>query len=315
MADDLYSLFMSDAPTAAELAKARSEALLGKQRQADQLGGLGRVMALHPVLQQPARQLMADSQFGQNQVQQGQEMLGRAGQFRAGQLGEEKRQGAQFANQKELAGINNAAEWARVQAQLGAKGKEDEAKKTEQTFKMETDLRNKLIDMPETKDAMKVAGYYRGVKNATPNGAGDIGLLYNYLHIVEPGSMVKDTEFVTAGKSNGLPGHVQGLFNQLTAQGMLSEGVRKQIREESRKLTESRMTGYRKIQESFKKLAPQYGADPSRVVIDLGMEDEEQPKAHGDFDLGAGGGRQVVKDKSGKVLGYINADGTEELVK
>jgi hypothetical protein len=174
----------------------------------------------------------AQSQLGQAQqlgsmAQQGKQFgLGQALEARRGELHQDFQAGESAKNR--------AATRANLLDELGARERAAAAKagdeKKSELQKAETDLRNKLLDMPETKAAMKATGFHRGVMTATPNGAGDIGLLYNYLHVVEPDSNVMSGEFETAGKAGGLPGSVQGLFNQLTARGMLPDTVRKQIR-------------------------------------------------------------------------------------
>lgn len=209
---------------------------------------------------------------------------------------QDKMQGAESEQQTKLAGINNSAAMDRLLAELRGKEKEAEAKKAGDLQKVETDLRNKLLDMPETKDALKVAGLNRAVQNASDTGAGDIGLLYNFLHVVEPGSQVKESEFATAGSAGGLRAEVQGYFNKLDGKGQLPPSMRRQLKAESRLLTKSRLAGYSKIQNSFRGLSGAYGVNADNVVIPLGLE-EDGPSPGGA--TGAGGDTVMVLPPAG----------------
>lgn len=309
--EDIFSMYMADPPTAAEKAQAMAQALAGQQQQAQQMGGLGRMMALHPLLQQPARALTQDSQFGQNQAQQGQEMLGRAGQFRAGQLGEDKRQGAQFTQQKEMAGINNAAEWARLQAQLGAKKDSDAAEKTDKAAKSLAELRKEYLGLAPTKAIMEQASVYRQIPNAPADGTGDMTLVYGLAKMYDPGGRVTDADANMAQSTGGKPGKLLGWLEEVRGTGKLSDKTRVEIKKEAKRVMKEKYLAHKQLEDFYRGQATKQNLMPEDVVPGLGLELDDAPGAGG----GVPAGRQPVMDKSGKLLGYINADGSEELVK
>lgn len=215
------------------------------------------------------------SQFGAAQLQDAQKQ--------GGQLSEAGQTRYQGGLQQALAKLRESGDDRRMRWQLqaqrdiaGAKAKSDAAEATkrgqEQLFDVEKKLRDEYEGDPATRAMQTVRDSYAGIRGAPETGAGDIGLLYNFLHVVEPGSMVKDTEFSTTGQSGGLPGQVQGYFNKLSGSGMLPPAVRKQLKEEAARLYKGKREAHEKFREARRGLSKQYGADPGRVVLDLGFD-------------------------------------------
>jgi hypothetical protein len=268
---------MSDQPTTQELAQARAAALSGQQQQAQQMAGLGRMMALHPLLQQPARQLVADSQFQQGQVQQGQELLGRAGQFRASQLGEDLRQGAQFGQQEKLARLNNAAEWERLQATLGAKRDADAAEKAGKTAEHEEKLRKELNGLQVAKDTMSMSTAFRGIQQALGqnSAAGDMAGIFQFMKVLDPTSSVREGEYANAKNAAGVPDQVVNLYNQALSGKLLNPKQRQDFLGTAKGKYRSQLKEFKRYADAFGGLASQQGADPSRVVVGYDFSDLE----------------------------------------
>lgn len=79
-------------------------------------------------------------------------------------------------------------------------GPEDTAGLTEEQTKQLTDLRKEYTGLPATKDFAKQAtAYDRVVQSATdPSAAGDLSLIFNFMKVLDPGSVVRESEFATA---------------------------------------------------------------------------------------------------------------------
>lgn len=79
-------------------------------------------------------------------------------------------------------------------------GPEDMAGLTEEQTKQLTDLRKEYTGLPATKDFAKQAtAYDRVVQSATdPSAAGDLSLIFNFMKVLDPGSVVRESEFATA---------------------------------------------------------------------------------------------------------------------
>lgn len=201
-----------------------------------------------------------------------------------------------------------AAEQARRQA-------EAEAKKAEKTLGVEEGLRKEYIGNPVTKASQEIASAYQRVKSAhaTPSAAGDIALVYGFMKMMDPGSTVREGEFATAENAGGVPSQVFNLYNKVLNGERLPQGVRDDFLKQAGGLYQAQLGRLKPLEESFRGLATGAGVDPGRVTIPLGLEPEQSPGA------GPGGkpqgGRTEVRDRDGNLIGYINPDGSEELVR
>ena len=79
-------------------------------------------------------------------------------------------------------------------------GAEEQDGLTEEQRKNLTDLRKEYVGLPATKDFAKQAtAYDRVVKSADdPSAAGDLSLIFNFMKVLDPGSVVRESEFATA---------------------------------------------------------------------------------------------------------------------
>lgn len=283
MADDFYSLYMEedDAP-AAERAKALADAIRGRRN----VGNLGMITG-DKVL----------SGFGQAQLKaagQGEEMLGQAGRTRM-EVGM-RRKG--------------------LMAELEARQAKAAADKTKQGFDAMEGLRKEYLGNQVVKDTQQVASAYAKIAQAakSQSAASDISMVYGFMKMQDPGSTVREGEYATAENAGGVSGQIMNLYNKVLKGERLPPGVRADFLNQAGGLYEAQLGRHDSFAGAFRGLAERAGGSPEDVVLDLGFRKPKRDKSAKGA-APAGGGRQVVKDKTGKVLGYINADGTEELVK
>ena len=80
------------------------------------------------------------------------------------------------------------------------------------------DLRKEFNGLGEIKDFRKVDAAYNKVKNATdakPSPAGDLAIIFNYMKILDPGSVVREGEFATAQNAASVPDQIRNLYNRV----------------------------------------------------------------------------------------------------
>jgi hypothetical protein len=257
---DFYSLFEQDDPK--EQAALLGAALRGQQ-------GVGSVLAAHPLLAQLGQQMQARGD-------KSQAMLAEAGQQK---YGSRLQQLMQERQQKFTSGENSknrAADMERLKMELGLKEamerlrQEADAKKN--AMKAGDDLRGEFNKLPQTQRMVLMNEAATQIQNASPDGAGDLALVYGLQNMIDPGSIVREQDFVTVGKSGGLPGVVQGYFNQLTAQGFLHEDVRKQIKKEAAKIYNSRSQAFEPTKSFYSGRAQSYGLNPDEVLLPVGRQ-------------------------------------------
>jgi hypothetical protein len=101
-----------------------------------------------------------------------------------------------------------------------------------------------------------------------PSGAGDISLVYGYMKILDPGSVVREGEFATAQNAGGVPDGVRSLYNKALNGQRLSENVRNDFLGQARNLIESQRVLSDDLLERYKALATQYKLKPDQVIFD-----------------------------------------------
>lgn len=113
----------------------------------------------------------------------------------------------------------------RIEAELANQPK---APDPQVQIKNENDLRKEFNSLPEVKDFNKVRTSYDKVVLAgeNPSAAGDISMIFNYMKILDPGSVVREGEFATAQNAAGVPQRVVNQYNKIIKGERLSQDQR-----------------------------------------------------------------------------------------
>lgn len=145
----------------------------------------------------------------------------------------------------------------------------------------ETALRKEYTGRADVKDFRKQADAFTRIRASAdnPDAAGDLALIFNYMKLLDPGSVVREGEFATAQNAAGIPERTRNVWNRLQNGERLSEAQRNEfvaragtIYEAARRQNESTETQYRDI-------ARDYGVNPSRAVPDVSYQSDLAPQA------------------------------------
>lgn len=133
---------------------------------------------------------------------------------------------------------------ATQQAQT-TKRKTEKATRKKEKRETTTGLRKEFTALPEVKEFSKVRAAYNKVKEAgeDPSPAGDISLIFNYMKILDPGSVVREGEFATAQQATGVPGKIVNFYNQVVDGTRLSPTQRQDFLNQSRNAARAQFTG------------------------------------------------------------------------
>ena len=171
--------------------------------------------------------------------------------------GETPDQFRQRAIQAQGAGNMNPQAFISASNQYVARrGKEIEAgeKRLEELPKNETDLRKEFTALPEIKDFKEVKASYDKVKAAgtNPSAAGDISLIFNYMKILDPGSVVREGEFATAQNAGGVSDVLKNQYNRLIDGQRLNEKQRNDFLNQARLAANAQFNQVRDATEMFR---------------------------------------------------------------
>jgi hypothetical protein len=144
--------------------------------------------------------------------------------------------------------------------------------------KIEKELRGEIF---------KESGEYKTVKSAyskvqaaakNPSPANDVALLYGYMKLLDPGSVVRESEYATAQNAAGVPEQVRNIFNKALTGEKLTPEQRKDFVRSSKGLYRTQVESYKNTTNQFKELAGQYKVNPKNVVLfepeELAAEEE-----------------------------------------
>lgn len=151
-----------------------------------------------------------------------------------------------------------------------------------EAFKDEHQLRGELSQQPTVKNFSEVkSGYQRMTEGREINdnkgsGAGDLAIVYGYMKMLDPTSVVREGEFATAEKTAGIPQQVVGLYNKVISGERLPPAVREEFMKMAGGLYQRNLADVTKIQDQYRQLAIRNKLNPNNVILDLGMAAKPQ---------------------------------------
>lgn len=142
-----------------------------------------------------------------------------------------------------------------------------------------------------------------------PTGTNDIALLYGYMKMLDPGSVVREGEFATAAAAGGPAAKYANLYDWVVKGNKLTPEVRRQMVQQAKGLYDSAKVGYDATTRQFKDMAVRSRVDPRNVLIDY-TDQTPQTGAPSPASRYAVGQTVKLKDGSAAIIDKINADGT-----
>jgi hypothetical protein len=107
-----------------------------------------------------------------------------------------------------------------------------------------------------------------------PTPAGDLSLLFNYMKILDPGSVVRESEFAQAARTGSLPQQVQAWATRLLNGERLTPEQRGDFVSRAGVLYQAQLRSQRNLERSFGELATRSGMKSADVVIPFAGDDE-----------------------------------------
>ena len=119
----------------------------------------------------------------------------------------------------------------------------------------------------------------RSATKGPPTAIKDHSLVFGYMKTLDPGSVVKEGEFTTVEKAGGIIDRFTvGLFNKTRTGQMLTPKQRENIINTSNELWQQQVNAQQQLNSEYRRLANEQGLPPNQVVLDLGLEEIQQPQ-------------------------------------
>lgn len=107
-----------------------------------------------------------------------------------------------------------------------------------------------------------------------PSPAGDLGLIFSYMKLLDPGSTVREGEQATAENARGVPDSLRNLYGKIMSGKKLTSDQRVDFLNRSKGIFKSAESQQKKTTEEFGKLGRKNGIDPSKFIRDTGLSQD-----------------------------------------
>jgi hypothetical protein len=171
-------------------------------------------------------------------------------------------QASAMSSRASAAASNAATQASKAQADMAKAGLLPPDKRAE----AEAKIRKEYSD--QTKVFQTVREAKRRVDASLPNGVGDISLLFNYMKMLDPDSVVKETEFAKAENASGVPERIRNLYNKALQGDMLNDSQRKTFRVQVDSLYKAAEQQENTVRAGLTRVATGYGLDTKNIFFE-----------------------------------------------
>ena len=135
-------------------------------------------------------------------------------------------------------------------------------------FSNEGDLRKEFT--AQVKPFIELSQAYQKIETAAKNSspAGDIALVYGFMKVLDPGSVVREGEFATAQNAGSVPESVRNMYNRAMSGERLGENTRLDFLNQARNIIESQRQISGDLVKRYTDIATRSKLSPEQVVFD-----------------------------------------------
>jgi len=144
------------------------------------------------------------------------------------------------------------------------------------TFKDVQALRKEFTGLSRIKNFSDVTeAYTRIIKSAKdPSAACDLALIFNYMKVLDPASVVRESEFAAAAKAGGLGPRIQAAVEQIEKGTRLAPEQRADFVNRATQLYQGAEEQARPIYQTYEEIATARGFDPKKALPEFGYKGE-----------------------------------------
>jgi len=187
----------------------------------------------------------------------------------AGQIVDAKEKAQQpYKIATEQRALENARRLETVKSELSRAAEEQDPSKV---FDKSTKLRKEYTAL--TKDFRTVQDSFNKLKSTSPSGAGDLSMLFAYMKILDPGSVVRESEFASAASAGGLGEKLQNAVKRIQEGGWLGPELRQEFIDEATNVYKAQQQSYEQIRGQYTGLAERSGLKPIDVLPEWSTEE------------------------------------------
>jgi len=174
-------------------------------------------------------------------------------------------------------------------------------KQENSSFDDEAKLRDTWLKNDLTKNTQKVSEAYEKVKASAddPSAAGDLSLIFGYMKMLDPGSVVREGEFATAQNAAGIPDRISNAYNRALNGERLNQNQRADFINQANNTLKSQVKNQDLFDKQISELAKRRGFNPDNIVLkDLFPALKKSSPVAGDLQSAAAA--ELAKRRGGK---------------
>jgi hypothetical protein len=103
-----------------------------------------------------------------------------------------------------------------------------------------------------------------------PSAASDLALIFSFMKVLDPESVVRESEFANAQNAAGVPDQVRNLWNRALSGERLNDAQRADFMKQAQTLALAQRGQYERSLRQYEGLAKRLQLDPENVVLDHG---------------------------------------------
>ena len=132
---------------------------------------------------------------------------------------------------------------------------------------------------------------------AKDDGPGDMSLIFAFMKILDPNSVVRETEYANAQNAAGVPDQIRNLYNKTMEGRRLNPTQRQQFQAQAQALFEKAHGNQAKVRQTYERRAAQFGLDPKMV-----LDEDDKVAAPPPPPPGGGGNADLIYDPKTKTF-------------
>ena len=117
----------------------------------------------------------------------------------------------------------------------------------------------------QTKGYQEVKSAYQRILASEDSAVGDLSLIFGYMKMLDPGSVVREGEFATAQNAAGVPDRVLNLYNRVASGERLNKSQRQSFKGQADKLYKTAATQEETVRNGIGRIATGYGLKTENI--------------------------------------------------
>jgi hypothetical protein len=118
-----------------------------------------------------------------------------------------------------------------------------------------------------TKVYQDVKSSYGRTLASEDSAVGDLSLIFGYMKMLDPGSVVREGEFANAENATGVPSRVQNIYNKVANGERLSQSQRDAFKGQAKKLYEASAEQEATFRSGITRIAKGYGLNTDNIFM------------------------------------------------